>query len=95
MAVVLANVIVVALDDHTAIYAYLDLAFFGFFMMEFLMKYYALRHLYWRTSYNIMDFCLIIISLIQLLFQTYLPYINVTYLRVIRGTSVINAKNLH
>ena len=86
MSLILTNAIMVSFDDHSSVFVYVELIFFCVFLVEFVLKVYAERKLYWRNTYNNLDFILLLISLIQILFQTYLPYVNLTYLRVIRGT---------
>ncbi len=93
MSVILVNAVTIAFEHVVIIRDYFDLVYLSIYLLEFIFKFFVERKMYWKNTYNRFDFALLLLSVVQLAFQTLLPYMNLTYLRVFRGSN--NLKLFH
>ena len=106
MACIFTNAVMIGVDSQYSdpasqrVFDYFELVFFAVYATAALVKIYALRGEYWRNGFNVFDFTLILVSVVQFVLQDLMATVNVTYLRIIRSTFVefihdCNYRELH
>jgi hypothetical protein len=85
MLVILTNAVMVAFESTSVAYQIVDVAFFAIYTLEMVVKLYVKRREYFDSGYNILDFSLVAVSLIELVAEDHFPFLNISYVRVIRS----------
>jgi cation channel sperm-associated protein 3 len=86
----MCNIITIAIEtnanDETAgFFEMLDLVYLSIYTYEFFLRYYVETSAYWKSSYNLFDFLILVISYVQwILTITLGEGQNLTFLRVFR-----------
>lgn len=94
LLVILANVITVMLQTDrvlaitwTHFFQVCEYVFLTIYTVEAMLKIYCLPKLYWRSSSNLLDFSILVVSVIQQAASN----VNLSFLRVLRGLRALRA----
>lgn len=92
MGTILFNAVMIAMETttlsetHPLLFAIFDNLFLGIYLVEFVLKLYAEPAGYWKNYYNLFDFTVLVISLVEsLLTALNFGQTGLTVLQVVRG----------
>ena len=69
-------------EENADIFVALDMTFLVVYTIEFILKNYADRREYWKRSYNLFDFGMLVLSYLQLLLESL--QVDERFLRIVR-----------
>ena len=97
MGTILFNAVMIAMETttlsetHPLLFAICDNIFLGIYLLEFVLKLYAEPVGYWKNNYNLFDFTVLVISLVEsLLTALNFGQTGLTILRVVRGEQTLS-----
>lgn len=94
--IIMANLFTIAYDvtvprDQNRVTYILDAMFLGFYLFEFCVKVYAEPREYWLSNYNLFDFFVLVVSLVQQISVFFPVEWDFSFIRVLRALRTISS----